>query len=161
MVGYEASLSKSVSYDWKSRSFVELAYSPNTSTSFSPKGVLGDEIGYGESSATLGVGVGLGIAFSMNFMSISYSVSLTDAEAAKVDKMSGGSFWGVENVSPMYNDNGRITGYSGSVYTHGAKGEKISTGIPVKCGAAFTNDSKTTLKPNNIWVSEEYNSAIK
>lgn len=108
----------------------------------------------------MSLGLQAGVTLNTLGMAINESVSLTDAEASKIGKMTDvlSESWTVRNVSALKDKNGNITGYSGNVFTKNSKGNYINTGIKVNSGV-FSNDGK--VSSNNMWISPAYQKKLK
>lgn len=68
--------------------------------------------------------------------------------------------WIVGAISPVRNKKGHLTGFSGTLYTESLSGKRINTGITVNCGTAPAK-RPGYAKPNNQWVSNEYQDGLK
>lgn len=71
--------------------------------------------------------------------------------------------WSVGNKTPIYNKDGKITGYEGYVYTQtpwfgGYFGKVKFSGIKVYCGVK--NNSDCTIDSDNMWSSKEYDMGV-
>ena len=162
LVGGEAGLSVNLTHDWSSKSFVESA---NKESQFSVpgptiKGSLGVSLGVNKNSASVGVGPQAGATFNTMGTTIKESISLTDSEATKVNKSTDviNESWTTGNISAVKDNNGSITGYTGSVFTKDSNRNFIDTKIIVNSGVISKEGG---ISSNNMWVSPSYQKAIE
>ena len=155
-VGGEASISAGVAYNWGAKSFIDALSDISVSTSLSGKAIIGGEVGIGENSISLSVGLGAGAGMNVGAMSVDQSISLSKAEANKISKMTDviSESWIVGDTKAKY-ENGKISGFAGTVYTKDSKGNRLNTGISVTSGYTISEDG-SKAKSNNIWISKEY-----
>jgi RHS repeat-associated protein len=159
--GAEAGISAGASIDWKSNSFVESLSGSSQASVPGPKikGSVGVGISVNENSLALSAGLQAGASINSINMKVDESVSLTKSEASKVSNMTDvvTESWTVRNTTAIKDENGNITGYTGTVSTKNTNGEYVNTGIQVNCG---TVKKENEILPNNTWMSNGYQKAI-
>lgn len=152
--GAEIGVSGAISQDWNSNSFIESISKPNqVGVPVGFKAGLGLGIAGNKNSLELSLGFQADASISTINMKVTESVSLSDDESDAVSKKSDlfVAPWLVRDQKAITDEDGNVTGYSGSVYTKDTKGNFVNAGISVTSG--MTKDENGKPMTNKIWVS--------
>ncbi len=150
------------SYDWKAETFKEAI--EKWGFSMGGGGLVTGAVGFTSTSEDSADGINAEIGFLGGGLKVGAngggnlhyveSISVSYGQA----KMIGGGSWFVENKKPIYDKNGKITGYSGTVFKHfsifGLFSSTENTGIEVQSGISVNNKGK--VKSDGVWTSRQY-----
>jgi len=161
VLGASIGLSAGITQNWSANTFREAteSYSAAASTGKpSVKAKFGIGIEGSENSFTLSGGLQAGFKFTRLNTSVEFGISLTDKEASVVNDATDviSESWILNNQRQIKDDNGNVTGFSGTVATRNTKGELIDTGIEVFSGTTTNEDG--TVQSNGSYSSKNYQS---
>jgi len=155
VIGASISLTGNVKQNWSAETFAGVI---GKGSSGYPvpigKGAYGlaVNLGFNQDELTLGLGIGVGIKISHLNTRIKESISLTDAEASTVSKLTD-----VFTESWMVNNrqyDAESDTWTGTVSTKNTKGELIDTGV--KISSSNVSDDKGNNAPSGVWSSKSY-----
>ena len=156
IVGASISLTGNIKQNWSAETFAGIVNKGISSYPL-PMGKAGVglsvNIGFSEDELTIGAGIGAGAKISYVNTRIKESISLTDAEAKQVSKLTDvwADKWIVFNSQPL---EGKEAGFQATVATRNTKGELIDTGISI-FSESTTNDKGISV-PKGVWMSKSY-----
>lgn len=113
-----------------------------------------------QNSITIGAGLSAGLTFNFISNEILESISLTDAEASKVNGMSNlaSKNWTMGTATPSVNKAGEITGYTAPlmIASRDANGNIIQTNTGMTLSSGVKRNADGSSSPNNVWASDNY-----
>jgi RHS repeat-associated protein len=164
ILGASAGLAGGGSHNWSKSTFSQFlggdspGYGgvPTSSKSPTLKVKFGLGVSFNDESFALSLGLQAGFKFSMINMQVKSSISLTDDQAEVVNDATDvvTETWLVNSPTRILDDDGNVTGYSGTVATRDTQGNIIDTGIQVISGVSTNADG--TTQSNGVYTSKEY-----
>ncbi len=149
ITGGDIGLSIGFIQDSESLTFEEFV-SKHASTSFS---VGPGDLETGDQQVGFDIGFGVGLAIDKMNLTVTSSLSITKNEWESIGGLLSNLNITVGDINPIWDDNGKVTGYSGEVVKYGYLGGKTNTGIIVSSGVIAENGK---YRSNDIWKSNEY-----